>query len=93
MKVREKSRNLNTLSESKNSAIPYVQSECQFNQNTISRSQGKFCEVREKSGKSQGKVREKSGKSQRKVREKSGKMKMEKVATLYDIRSYVRYVI
>ena len=66
-----KSRNLNRLSESKNSAIPYVQSECQFNQNTMSRSQEKFYEVREK----------------------SGKMKMEKVATLYDIRSYVRYVI
>ena len=54
-KFRENSGNFNKLSERKFFAIPYVQSaDFSVHQNTISRSQGNFWEVREKSGKSQG---------------------------------------
>ena len=52
-KVREKSWNLNRLSERKSSTI-----HLSFYQNIISRSQENLSEVREQSGKSQGKVRE-----------------------------------
>ena len=51
-KVREKSVNFDRLSEPESSFPPQVQLvDLSFFQNAISRSQGKFSEVREKSGK------------------------------------------
>ena len=47
--VMEKSENLNRLSERKSFAIPPVETLPIFSQTTISRSQGNFSEIREKS--------------------------------------------
>ena len=58
-KVREKARNFDRLSQYKGSSTSrYQLDDLRFCQNATSRSQRKLSEVREKSGKSQGKIRE-----------------------------------
>ena len=53
--IREKSLNSDRFSERKSFSTPQVQPDSSFCQNPTSRSHGKFSEVMEKSGESQGK--------------------------------------